>query len=171
MRPFFRSVVVAVMLGTLIATHALAQNPVMPEDLLRIAEGKQCSQIDDFFRRPGPVGPPYLYGFEGTANAASAIFWCRVRDPAAAMPYRLIVVGQPKVAGNCPADLAWWNPPGGLSIEAVRSVDLVGTRYLKDPTRPGPATRRRVAGIMSSYDGVESIFYCYDGEWIFRTRH
>lgn len=171
MRSFFRSALFVVMLGGLIATNALAQNPVMPEDLLRIAEERQCAQIDDFFRRPGPVGPPYLYGFEGAANPGSAIFWCKVRDPAVAMPYRLIVVGQPKIAGNCSATLAWWNPPGGLSIETARSVDLVGTRYLKDPTRSGPATRRRVAGIMSSYDGVESTFYCYDGEWLFRTRH
>ncbi|KKK83619.1 hypothetical protein LCGC14_2791560 [marine sediment metagenome] len=26
-------------------------------------------------------------------------------------------------------------------------------------------------GILSSYDGVESLYYCYKGDWLVRERH
>lgn len=153
-----------------VTMEVLAQNPVMPEDLLRIAEEQHCAQINDFFKRQGPINPPYLYGFEGINKPASAIFWCKLADPKAAIPYRLIISGKPKVLGNCPNNLAWWNPPGGLSITRAQNIDFSKAHYLKDPKRSGPTTKRIVIGILSSYDGVESTFYCHNGDWLFRIK-
>jgi len=36
---------------------------IMPDELLKIAEKCGCEQVDNFYNRPGMIGPPYVYGF------------------------------------------------------------------------------------------------------------
>jgi hypothetical protein len=159
-------------LGISVATvTGASENSVMPLDLVQAAAVERCSQISDFYERPGPIDPPYLYGFEGDANPNGAIFWCRNGNASAAAKFKLVFVGSPKIATSCPHELDWWNMPGGLSIESARDVKLSSLRYVSDPKKKGPIGVARLSGVKSSYDGVEGIFYCFKGQWLYVLRH
>lgn len=63
------------------------------------------------------------------------------------------------------------NPPGGLTLRKIAAA-LSEFRYLEDKDRRGPSTGKtsRIA-VVSSYDGVEAIFYCYESKWLYTVRH
>lgn len=158
------------LLIALSAEVGLAQNPIMPEELLRAAEDRQCTQVGDFFSRPGPINPPYLY-FEELPSGIpqGAAFWCR-NTSTAARPYRLVIVGTPKISASCVPELNWWNYPDGLSIELAQSVELSTLKHVDAVAHKALSGKRRLSGIKSAYDGVEAVFYCVDGEWLFQIR-
>ena len=144
---------------------------VMPTELVEIAARNGCAQLSDFFEaRPGPVNPPYVYGYLPGHEENSAVFWCknlRSEEP----PYSLIVVAkdpEPELA-KCPSRIPWPNPPGGLSIFKNRKATLDGFVYLSDPKRKVPkGIKMAHNAIRSYYDGVGELFYCYKGEWLVR---
>lgn len=147
---------------------------VMPTELVEIAGQNGCVQLSDFFDgRPGPVNPPYAYGYLPGHEEDSAVFWCK-NVKSGEVPYSLIVVmrdSEHKLAklAECPHRVPWHNPPGGLSIYKNRQTTLDGFIYLSDPKRKVPKkTKMTYNAIRSYYDGVAELFYCYKGEWLVR---
>lgn len=171
-----RYLVVILLVSLLISnlpSGASAETYVMPKELVQHAEKNDCSQVGDFFDRPGMVNPPYVYGYFGGEEENSAVFWCqkRARDN---KPYVMLVFvkGEQDSWSTCPQKIEWWNPPGGLSLYLERSANLSMFKYIREPERSGPSNVRvSHKGIVNSYDGVSVIFYCHKGEWLFKLTH
>lgn len=148
---------------------------IMPEELLEVASRHNCVQITDFYEdRPGPVDPVYVYGYVPGEKWDSAVFWCK-NPQAREFPYTLVFFFRKSdhELTRCPDRIDWKNPPGGLSVYLEKDTRLAEEFvYIKDPKRKVPKkATMRTNGIMSYYDGVEELFYCYKGEWLVRQRH
>jgi hypothetical protein len=145
-----------------------ADTLVMPRELVDFAHANGCTPINDFFERPGMVNPPYVYGWLPGPTADSAAFWCKKveNNP---KPYKLIFkVPDSKQLEGCPAVVEWLYPRG-LSVETRRNLELrsLGFRYVTAPKRVLPTNVVANARVLvSEYDGLQDIFYCYKGEWL-----
>ena len=65
--------------------------------------------------------------------------------------------------------LEWQGYPRGLSIFSDRRTTLDRFVYVSDPKRrPPPNVRLTENAILSEYDGVQNLLYCYQGEWVVR---
>ena len=72
----------------------------------------------------------------------------------------------------CTDIVPWMNYPGGLSIYDDKNTLLDDFVYIEEPQKKGPkGIKLTHNGILSYYDGVEVIFYCYKGKWLVRQRH
>lgn len=146
---------------------SLADTLVMPREFVDFARANGCAAIDDFFERPGMVNPPFVYGWLPGDPQGSAVFWCKKTQKSDKPFYLMFKVNDPKQLAGCPAMADWWNPPGGLSIEIRPHLDLGGFHLLTAPKRLGPKSvvaNARV--ILDYYDGLTSVFYCYQGQWL-----
>ena len=154
------------------AGAAVAAPLVMPRDLSDYAHAQGCTPVDDFYDRPGMLNPPYVYGVVAGETEDSAAFWCK-KPEKSDKPYLLVFkVKDSKGLGGCPDRIEWWNYPKGLSVESEPSVKLSDFHFVADPKRSGPATSISNARvIMGEYDGVEDLFLCYQGAWLFEVRH
>lgn len=152
--------------------NAGADSLIMPKELVTIAGEKACTSLSDFYDRPGPIDPPFAYGYLPGDKGNSAVFWCK--NPSVGdKPYRLVIVAKDSSHKNsCPDHFNWWNPPKGLSIVSNTTLDLRDFRYLDNPKLAGPSqTHTKGNLIVSSYDGVSEYFYCHDGRWLFLVQH
>jgi hypothetical protein len=140
---------------------------VMPRELVDFANANGCAPIDDFFERPGMVNPPFVYGWLPGDPADSAAFWCKKTEKSA-KPYKLIFkVRDPKQMAGCPTTIEYWSPPRGLSIEIRNRLELGDFRSVIEPKRPLPKSVVVNAKVLvSEYDGVSDVFYCYGGQWL-----
>jgi len=140
----------------------------MPEELSAYAVSKGCEEVRDFFKRPGVVNPPYAYGYLEGQREGSAVLWCEWRE-GEGRRFRLLVLARGKTESRCPLMLEWRSYPGGLSIFSDRRTTLDGFVYVADPKRrPPPNVRLTENAILSEYDGIQNLFYCYRGEWVVR---
>lgn len=147
--------------------------PVMPEELIAYVAKNGCEQVGDFFKRPGMVNPPYAYGYLPGLAEDSAVLWCQV-GKGEDRKFLLLVMMKRRDSelAKCPTKIEWRNYPGGLSIYRDKRTTLDNFVYLADPKRTGPKDVKLSAnGILSEYDGVEELFYCYKGAWLIRQRH
>jgi len=153
------------------ATKAVADSLVMPRDLVDYARSQGCEQISDFYEKPGMLNPPYVYGFAAGDPETSAALWCKKLGKSD-KPYLLLFkVTDPKVLGGCADRVEWWNHPKGLSVETRSSLSLSDFHFAAEPKRAGPkATVAKARVIVSEYDGIEEVFLCHDGAWLFMTR-
>lgn len=145
----------------------------MPDELSAYATKNGCQQVADFFKRPGMVNPPYVYGYFSGLAEDSAALWCQTGqgDDRKFMLLIMMKKRDPEFA-KCPAKIESRNYPGGLSIYRNKQTTLDDFVYLADPKRRGPKNIKLSAnGILSEYDGVEELFYCHKGEWLVRQRH
>ena len=173
MTHYLRMMILGLLLNLILASGTFADTYVMPKELVQHAEKNDCSQVNEFFNRPGMLNPPYVYGYLSGEEENSAVFWCQKRI-ADDKPHVLLVFmkGPPDSRSTCPQEIEWWNQPGGLSLYLEKSANLGMFKYLRDPQRSGPSNVRLThKGIMSSYDGVSTMFYCHKGEWFFRLTH
>ena|SRR2546426_4327532 len=156
------------------ATTLLAENSIMPEELIEVAQRNKCSQISDFYKnKPGSVNPVYVYGYVPGDEEDSAVFWCKNQTPGQKR-YALVFLFRKteNELTKCPDRIEWANSPRGLSILKDQSEILKGFVYLKDRSRKAPDDVRMTHNaIRSYYDGVEEVFYCHNGEWLVRQRH
>lgn len=148
---------------------AFGSNLVMPKDLVEFANRNSCTQIHHFYDRPGMVNPPYVYGYLQGSAEASAVLWCRKKRPDE-KPYELLIISRrPAMNADCPAKIAWWNYPGGLSLDRRTKQSLAYFHYVNNPNEQGPAnTQTTGTTIVSDYDGVSVRFYCHSGRWLYR---
>jgi hypothetical protein len=156
----------SVFLLAVIARNSSADTLVMPRELVDLARANGCSQISDFFERPGIVNPPYIYGWLPGDPERSAAFWCKKTEQSK-NPFKLVFkVVDPKQLQGCSATIEW-PYPRGLSVETRHNLALREFRYVTAPKRAAPSTVVASARvIVNQYDGPEDIFYCYGGEWL-----
>jgi hypothetical protein len=152
-----------------ISALAHSANLVMPKDLAQFAEASGCVQVEDFFDRAGPIDPPYLYS--DSEIDGNAILWCKRRESGTTTPYLLLLKGSVKLAKGCSNKIDWWNVPGGLAVRKMQSLELSDFRYLSSREKRGPSTKQSGTAVISSYDGVETIFFCYQGNWLYTIKH
>ena len=85
-----------IVLLTLVICHTPAVSEpsvTMPEELSAYAMSKGCEEVRDFFKRPGMINPPYVYGYLEGRREGSAVFWCERRE-AENRRFRLIVISR-----------------------------------------------------------------------------
>ena len=159
------------MLSLTTASSAYGIVLIMPEELVEFAEKNGCSQVDDFYTRPGSVRPPYVYDYP---NEESAVFWCQSGEENNRR-FFLLIMAKHKVdeSKNCPTKIEWKGGyPGGLSLLIDRHSTLDDFVYLHNPLKKGPRNVELTDNaIVSEYDGVEETFYCHKGQWLIRQRH
>ena len=160
-----------VLMFTLNIEHATPGQLIIPQELFEIAEGEGYTQINNFFNRPGMVEPPFIYGYEPGPKENSAVFWCKSKEM---NHYYLIVVktdsdSWSKIITDI---IPWSNFPGGLSIYYNKDTLLDDFVFIRDTSKKVPKGEKLTHnGILSYYDGVETVFYRYKDEWIVRIRH
>ena len=154
------------------SNQCAAEVPVMPQELIQFARAKNCSQIDDFFARPGMINPPYVYGYAPGDEEDSAVFWCQ-RQTEGKRQYVLQFMYKKKAPDpRCADHIVWPNPPRGLSL--VKSDRLTSDYfvYLDDrKTSPPKGIPLTGTAVLSTYDGVSAWFYCHQGKWLVRQTH
>jgi hypothetical protein len=147
-----------------------ADTLVMPRELVDFAHANGCEQIDYFFARPGMVNPPYVYGWLPGDQEKSAVFWCEKTNKSEKRYSLMFKPADPKKLEGCPAVIDWWNFPGGLSIEIRPNLALRDFRFVTAPTQAGPSVEVANARVLVDYyDGLTSLFYCYQGKWLFAS--
>jgi hypothetical protein len=148
-----------------------ADTLMMPRELVDYARSQGCLPVENFYERPGMLNPPYVYGFAGGEPEDSAALWCRKTEKSDKPYVLLLKVNDPKRLDGCPNRIDWWNYPKGLSVETWSSIKLSDFHFAAEPKRAGPTTAISNARvIVSEYDGVEDVFVCHDGAWLFTLR-
>jgi len=156
-------ILLLLLIGQTEATEVL----VIPEELNEIAKENECSQVSDFFRRPGMVEPAHVYGYVPGPENRSAVFWCKKNKPSK-QPYLLLFVFRDiqHELTLCPHKIEWEKYPGGLSLVWDRRFTLDEFVNLTNPKRRGPkGVRMKHRAVHSSYETGE-YFYCHKGEWL-----
>jgi hypothetical protein len=156
---------------------AEGQGNVLPQTLREDAQRRGCSEIRDFYDRPGRIDPAYVFGYFDSRldefGERSAIYWCR--RSAGPQPYLLVIwVSDSTLAAGfrCPRTISWHNPPGGLRVLRDRRLVLSDFRYHEDPRAHGHAESFTDGPLIhSEYDGVIDRFYCHAGRWLVQQLH
>jgi len=145
----------------------------LPKELLEIAKRNGSKEVTGFYDRPGMINPPYVYGYLPCDKENSAAFWCQRQQKGKKIYYLMIMVKGNKCGPlGCPEKIEWHNYPKGLSVYKEMNTTLEHFYYVKDPKRKPPENEKlKHNAILSEYDGVEELFYCYEGEWVVRIRH
>lgn len=174
MRTFF-IIFIAVIVSIIASSFTLASEslPILPEELLAYANNNGCNQVNDFFKRPGIVNPPYIYRNPLEPEQYSAALWCQIGSDNDRKYFLLVKTSDKNQEwSKCPAKIEWPRYPGGLSLYNEKPISLKDFVFLSDPRKKGPENARlEKDGIMSEYDGVEELLYCYKGDWLIRRRH
>jgi len=160
----------ALLLLTFSTETALSETLIFPQELQELAKQHDCSQVSDFYDRPGMIQPPYVYGYV-PGEEESAAFWCE-REGLGTRTYFLVFDFRTTAHENtkCPDKIEWPNGyPGGLSLYNDKRATLKDFVYLDEPKkRPPENVHLKHNAIRSEYDGVAAIFYCYKGKWLVR---
>lgn len=153
---------------------ACASKPLfMPEELVNFARKNSCKQISDFFvNKPGMLNPPYTYGYSEGSEEDGAVLWCKGKDDKKTYLLTYLKENSNGSLTRCDKKISWSDSPRGLSVVKNSKLDLSLFFYLKDPMKNGPKNIETTHPvILSAYDGVETYFYCHEGEWLVRQLH
>jgi len=169
-RLYLVSISMGIFLMVAIARNSSADTLVMPRELVDLARTNGCSQISDFFERPGKVSPPYVYGWFPGDPERSVAFWCR-KNEQSKVPFKLVFkVADAKQLQGCSATFDW-PYARGLSIETRHGLALREFRYISASKRVAPTTVVTSARvIVNEYDGLEDVFYCDGRDWLVSSR-
>lgn len=162
---------VAILLCLLNFTDVKAQG--LPTDLSAIASQHDCQAVENWLRdRPGMTDPAYLYGYYPRERELSAAFWCRKLENRRTYLLVLWNWNYPDTTPDgCPSFVEWREFPRGLSLFEDEDMSLNGFRYIDDRTEVSPEARTGYRPLRAEYDGNETLFYCHEGRWTYRTRH
>jgi len=152
-------------------------NGVLPQTLREDAQERGCSEIADFYDRPGRLDPAYVFGYLDSKldqfGEKSAVYWCQ--RPAGAERYLLVVwLSDSALASTfqCARTIAWRNYPGGLRVLRHERFALSDFWYREDPKRHGPSDSVTDGPVIESeYDGVAARFFCHAGKWLVQQLH
>jgi len=160
-----------------------ATGPLLPLTLMKIAEEHNCEPYKNFYNYWGMMDPMFLWGFhvksfegkEYYERENSAVFWCVKKGTDTFPPTSLLIfkvfdrAGNPEKILSCPKVIEMKTFPRGLSIYRNSEVKLEDFHYLKDEKKPGPKSVVPDGNfIVSVYDGIPTMFYCYKGGWLIR---
>jgi hypothetical protein len=116
------------------------------------------------------VLPPYVYGVFPGDREESAAFWCERSGEAGPRYLLVFFLRSGTVPSRCPRTLEWANYPGGLSLSDDAAIDLSQFRSVSGkPVAVVPGTRTEYPAVADYYDGSRHLFYCYQGEWLYRV--
>lgn len=161
-------------LSLLLLQVAQAQAPLIPEELHEFAKENGCSPIEDFYEDTWNVGHPYVYGYLPGPKEESAVLWCRGLEEGKEKLFLLFMFENTQhELAKCPHKIEWKYsyPPLGLSVYNNQETDLGEFVYLADRQRKGPEDKMTNNAILNGDDGGSNLFYCYEGEWLVRSRH
>ena len=152
-------------------------NGVLPETLREDAQRRGCSEITDFYDRPGRIDPAYVFGYLDSKldqfGEKSAVYWCQ--RPPAAERYLLVVWLSDSAVANafkCPRTIACRNYPGGLRVFRHERLALSDFWYREDPERHGRSDAVTDGPVIESeYAGVGARFFCHAGTWLVQQLH
>ncbi len=163
----------SIMLIFLPVNAIYCQTCSLPKELMEFARENGCGEVAGFYDRPGMVNPPYVYGYLPGHEGDSAVFWCeKMKNNKKIFLLMFTVKGRRRGELKCPDIIEWHNYPGGLSILKNLNATLEGFYYINDPKRQPPKNEKLQGNaVLSYYDGLEELFYCYQGEWLVRMRH
>ncbi len=152
---------------------AQAQALLIPEELHEFAKENGCSPIEDFYERPGMVGPPYVYGYLPGPQKESAVLWCQRGEKDERTFYLLFMFESTQhELAKCPHKIEWKNSyPLGLSVYKNPETDLGEFVYHTDPQRKGPEDKMTNNAILSGDSAGNILFCCHKGEWLVLMRH
>ena len=151
-------------------------NPLLiPSDLHAVAESQGCSQIIEFYDRPGRIGAPYVYGVADKPEEWSAAFWCRRSAGTLSV---LIFTRMGRTGMEYVGEIVTINFPGGLTVvesaESLPREDLLSMEseglMVPQGTLPRDAALEG-RGVRSEYDGVSETFVYLDGVWHVYQQH
>ena len=145
----------------------------LPPDIRALVFSTGCDPLKEFFDRDGIFGPPYILT-EQVGGVSSALHvWCKARTSAADRPYTLLSISlEDGKSFQCPKELRWWNPPGGLSVSRRPRLNLSSYRSVDKPDRKSLSVKLRdVTVLVSSYDGATETFVCYKKAWYVGLTH
>lgn len=177
MRKMLFTVIVLVAIASDCTSYAEVK--IMPDELVEFAERNSCSQLLDFFEKnPGPVNPPYVYGYASKLGESSpvfwdsAAFWCGGKESGKEKYYLMFKFKDSShELAKCPYKIEWGGyPQGGLSIYKDRKTTLEGFVYLENEGRSVPENVRLTHNGILISSGVEALLYCHKGKWLIRTR-
>ncbi len=141
--------------------YVIADNSIMPDELVNVADKYECKQVENFFSRPGMIDPPYVYGFLTGETEDSAAFWCEQNKQKG--NYILLFYNKMKNSNLCKCGeviIEWRNFPGGLSIVKDYELSLDKFSYIDNREKKGPKGKKANGPIiMNSYDGVIEYFF------------
>ena len=165
-----RMLLYSAVVATLVALPIPVRAQTLPASMSERAAEHGCQPLStDFYDRPGPVHPPYVYGvFPGRWEDMSGAFWCRNNEGG---DYKLVFINRGDTEVRCPLVLAWARPPRGLRV-GDENVPLDSFRYVSDSERlvaPGDTTT--YPPLVDTYDGVSTLFYCHEEDWVYKRRH
>lgn len=166
------TIIITMILLLSLVNVANGSTQLLPNELVGVANKHGCSQIKDFYKRPGMVKPIYVYGYMAGSEEDSAVFWCE-KQINKAKKYLLVFMSKNKSDNfKCSDTIEWPNYPGGLSIYYNNDLTLKHFTYLSNSSKKPPQdVKLRHNAILSEYDGASELFYCHDGEWLVRIRH
>lgn len=153
-----------------IAGTCYGATQLLPDELIEEAKKNDCSQVEDFYKRPGMIKPPYVYGYLPGDEENSAVFWCKKNNKE---KFLLVVMSkEDDKLLKCSKAIEWANYPRGLAIYNNPNTTLDEFVYIRNPKKKPPKNLKlKENAILSEYDGVSELFYCYEGEWLVRQRH
>ncbi len=178
-RPFVVGIIVISLICLFHVIQAGEANgiPIMPQELIQLAEQYGLSQVDDFYiNKPGGINPCYVYDFlplnKPYMDFMSAVFWCKKTGPDGPI-YCLFFAKRSIESGYLEKYDIIENAgyPRGLSLHMDSSVTLDRFVYFESNNR-GPKGVHLVGYIVrSGYDGIATDFYYYEGDWFIREWH
>ena len=133
----------------------------LPKDFSRKGKEINCGPVPDFYDRTGMIEPPFFYGFHPGPKENSAIFWCFSEKEES---YFLVSIVKNKIDSF----FAWHNYPGGLSLADSKTWELSEFSYVKNPDKKGPKGEfTKFTPIKDEYDGLITLFYKHEDEWLY----
>lgn len=148
---------------------------LIPSDLYAVAESQGCSQITDFYDRPGRIDAPFVYGVTDEPEEWSAAFWCR---RSAGRVSVLIFTKIGRTGMEYLGEVVTNNWPGGLTaVETAEDLPRESLLSMESDAFPVPqgALPRDDSlegrGVRSEYDGVSSTFVYLHGGWYIYQQH
>lgn len=153
------------------ATDIAQARATLPPELDSAARAHGCEPVvRTFYGRPTHLDTAYVYGVLGGDVLRSAAFWCQRggRDPRRSF---WLVIFHPISELSCPNEMRKRGYPHSLSLSQDSAIPLDDFWDPGDRAwRPPLGARTTGRAIRDYYDGVEFLYYCYNGRWLWRRR-
>jgi len=147
---------------------------VLPKELRDVAKERGLSQVSNFYEIIDEVyTPPFVYGVDPKIRDRDSVaFWAQKLFEAGQYYLVVIVKDTNSEMHKCSSALEWSNPIGGLSIvEDYLYSPSEGFRFVNNPKKALPNMPKTSNAILSGSDEIDVLFFCYEGEWLFKVRH
>ena len=161
-------------LSYVIQAGEISNVPIIPQELVDIAEQYGYSQVDEFYKDiPGGIEPCYAYDFLPLSKSyeefMSTVFWCK-KSGSDGPIYCLFFAKRSSESGylekyNIIENASY---PRGLSLHKDSTATLDKFVYFNSNERGPEGVHLDGYIIRNEYDGLATDFYNYKGKWLIR---